>query len=338
MRTLILMADTRHPVHTDIYSAPFYSHASVINLSYARQHGYDFSYYLVDPGGSEGKQCDAASHDAVPTALQRVRALTAFECDVWAMRAVQMASPFLKKAWLERQTRVSYRYRALRDALLLRGTRATESPSRHTGEWCRHVKWGARAPAWGKLLALRHGLELNYERVVYIDSDAIFAASQTSLEAFLQMSSGSPTQSQSPTLIVFSNFPWTYVDANSGFMIWHNSARARALLDAWWNVDAGRYNLSHDWEQHGLNAHLLREGADGYRQQITILPDVCLLEQKGQFVRHITSPHAWEREPRMRLGLRQAKITAARYERLMDALARRHLVRLDTALERPGSE
>ena len=334
MKTLILMADTRHPVHTDIYSAPFYSHASVINLSYARQHGYDFSYYLIDPGASVREQGGAASHDVSSTAQGGIRARAAFECDVCVMRALQLVSPLLKRSQLERQTRATYRYTMMRDAVLLRGTTDTESRSRHTGAWCRHVKWGARAPAWGKLLALRHGLETNYERIVYIDSDAIFAATRTSLEAFLETSRGGPTQPQSPPLTVLSNFPWTYIDANSGFMIWHNSERARALLQAWWNVDAGSYNLSHDWEQHGLNVHLLQEGADGYRQQIEILPEVSLLEQKGQFVRHVTSPHAWERGPRMRLGLRQANITAERYALLMDELAHRHLVRLDTALGR----
>ena len=134
MKTLILMADTRHPVHTDIYSAPFYSHASVINFSYARQHGYDFSYYLIDPGASVREQGAAASHDVSSTAHGRIRARAAFECDVCAMRALQLVSPLLKRSQLERQTRATYRYTMMRDAVLLRGTTVAESRSRHTGQ------------------------------------------------------------------------------------------------------------------------------------------------------------------------------------------------------------
>jgi hypothetical protein len=328
MKTLILMADTRDPVNEEVHSAPFYSMASVINLHYAKRHGYDFRFYLIDPlETTEDRRSRVRATHSLDGGLQS-RVFS--ECDVWVIRVLQTISRILKRDRLKRQTRIGLRYVILREFLRPRSEKNVMLQPHDAGAWCKHVRWGERAPAWGKLLALRDGLSLDYDRVIYIDSDAIFATPSISVEAFL--AAHRPQRSETPILTVFFNFPWMYIEANSGFMIWENSDRAKQLLETWWNVDAGKYNLCHDWDQHGLNAHLLKDDATGHRQQIAVLPVLSLLEKKGQFIRHVTSPHGWERVPRMRLGLRQNNITADRYTELIKELGSRHFARLDSSV------
>lgn len=331
VKTLILMADTRDPVNADVLTAPFYSLASVINLSYAKRHGYDYRFFLLDPGGSE-REPDP-SPDGTTNASRfgpRFGSRLRFEFDVSVMGAVRLLSKFLKQHQLERQTRLTLRYTTLRDTLLPDHKEHAPAPAQNVTAACRHVRWGARAPAWGKLLAVREGLLLEYDRVIYIDSDAIFAAQNVRVETFLR--EFRRPGSETPILTVLSNFPWMNIEANAGFMIWENSDEAKQLLETWWNLDVGRHNLDRQWDQEGLTGHLLREGKNDYRSRIAILPEVSLLEKNGQFVRHVTAPHGWERLPRMRLGLRQYGIDASRYARLVRELDCQHHRRLDTSV------
>lgn len=104
-----------------------------------------------------------------------------------------------------------------------------------------------RHVAWSKVLATKKALSLNYDYVVYLDSDCIFNNFERTLESIIQ-------EHESSNLILFRD----YVSAddrflpNSGFYICKVCDHSRSLVDKWYNVNIPQYNSGHTWDQMGL--------------------------------------------------------------------------------------
>lgn len=327
--TLILMADSRSPLSERAIDAPYYALTAAANLDYAERHGYDFRFYQMQPLDSAEttavEPLRAPLSQSSQPAQASLRERVCWRLDTLFMRCVQAVSPWLTDRhrvhnWLGRN------YHRVRRIV------ATPAPPELTrvaskmDAYCRHPEYGVRAAPWGKLLAIGAALESGYERVVYIDSDAVFASPDLSLDQFLDRHRDAAESPAGADLTVLFSKPFPREEANSGFMIWLNTDRARMLLQRWWDYDAQGYHTDHDYEQHTLKAHLLTE-VDS-RRRIRIIPELSFVEQRGQFVRHVASPHAVQRVPRFRLALVQQGLTGARFHALMQQLATRCLLTL----------
>ncbi len=333
-RTLILMADTRSPLETDYLAAPYHALAAVINLGYAKRQGYDFRYCLV--GNADGpadrsrivsdpwRQNGGGYRGAAPW-----RSRISFTTDLWVMAALRhYRALFVGSRWTG--LGLSRAYARFRKYVLRVAEPDAWSNLQKVNVACHHHEWGPRAAPWSKLLAIRDALNQGYDRVVYIDSDAIFALPLVSVDEFLSTTPvvRGPNDPCDADLMVTISHPFREV-ANSGFMIWQNTPDARRLIRQWWDTDAGDYNLQHDYEQRVLLHNIFPDQAKAYAGRIAVLDTVSFLERKGQYVRHIASPHGWERVPRFRWELRQRRLIGEAYTSLVEQLRRSHITKLD---------
>jgi hypothetical protein len=162
----------------------------------------------------------------------------------------------------------------------------------------RHPKYGARSPAWLKLLAIFEVMTSHArddDLVMWIDSDGTIQQQNQSIERSLQSLSvgcGADVASQWPMcqtnatsgfnctavkdeahLFTFSNYPFCHSPGHSGFFVFRNTAIGRQLLSDWWDTDW--CNTAFPWEQGALNAlfHPLS------RYRYTTQPSIAVLHE-----------------------------------------------------------
>ena len=143
---------------------------------------------------------------------------------------------------------------------------------RLTSEGCEHPRWGARHPSYCKLAAVAAALDRGYRFVVYIDSDAFVRNTSLGLPALLRAYGGNASVERHVAWFGWDT-PYS-LGPNAGFSVLRGGGRgggggsgrggrgggppaAHELLQAWWNVYAGRYSLDHAFEQHTLHWQLL---------------------------------------------------------------------------------
>jgi len=129
------------------------------------------------------------------------------------------------------------------------------------GAGCRHIQWGDRHPSFCKVSALGAALTLQYDWIVYLDSDAFLAPKSPELLSLLRnhgaqaigRGSGSDNSAHG-----FFGWDWPYtLGPNMGFIALRNTATMRAFVSAWWNMDAGEYSTVHPFEQRPLQWYLM---------------------------------------------------------------------------------
>lgn len=324
--TLILMADSRSPIARDRRRAPYYSLAAALNLHYAERHGYAFRFSQFTPissvnSGSRSLAATVNTADDAPP-LEALR----WHADALAYALLRQLSP-LTVQQPRLQDALGRNYNRIR-ALL--GTAPEEDPwqsSKKTASYCAHPNHEPRAAPWGKLPAIEAALADGYPTVVYIDSDAIFAKPTKTVAQFLAGSKSTTAPVANADLTVLHSVPFKNEEANSGFMVWQNTPSARNLLAHWWHTDAGRFHQDHDYEQSVLKQRLLINSAT--RARIAIIPEDCFIEHKGQFIRHVASPHSIQRVPRFRSAAASAGFTPKRFAKLMEKLSNEHLHPID---------
>jgi hypothetical protein len=342
--TIVIMVDNRNPIATDIYSAPYYSLATVINFEYAQRHGYAFKYYLTgldhlsDPGINEMHSLDR----------QNVRS----HFDIVLREKLNFYYDYLyanpRFYWGQGSNEIHLNhYGAFYNKLIsfynntvyLKGRNALLSTPRSTVSniknksqiCCVHKYFAGRAAPWCKLPCTYNAINDQYDRVIYIDSDAIFNHPASSLDEFLHSSSSTLAPLQQASLILTFNYPWTSPEANSGFQIWRNTDSAKAMIQEWWNADAGGYSLKHSYEQYNLKTYLLQGHHGKFREHIAIIPTITFRERKDQYIRHVGSDESAYRTPRFRFALRHLKIGAQKFQDLLRQIENHHLIRFDTS-------
>ncbi len=324
---LILMADNRNPIQPDQYSASYYSIASVVNSEYARKHGYDFRYFLTSKSLEDGTNfsaCQKAELSSREAFFQQVE----YYLDVIFMNLrsliIQNQNTLSKKPyWLDE---LYFRLRRRISSKLAFEKFETKDKFQNN---CVHHILGPRVAAWSKIPAIYYAMQENYERIVYIDSDAIFNRFDMSIDDFLHNSSSNLGAIEKNALILTYNYPWTNRSANSGFMIWKNNDCAQKFLQTWWDTDGGKYHSEHDYEQYSLNCNLLADNSE-FLNDIAILPIITFLERKKQFIRHVGSSHDRLRVPRFRQALAKQNISPKQFRLICERIKENHLCYLDT--------
>ena len=131
-----------------------------------------------------------------------------------------------------------------------------------------------RDAAWSKLLSTILALELNYDYVVYIDSDCIFRNFDMTIEDFI-------APHTDKLLIFLNNKPWGDDKPCSGFYVCNVCDASKDIIRNWYNMNLPEKNKNRAWEQDAL--WCMYEGLN-----ISIVDMWMFEEEEGQFLRHIT--------------------------------------------------
>lgn len=130
-----------------------------------------------------------------------------------------------------------------------------------------------RHASWSKLLSTQEALKLEYDYVVYTDSDCIFKDLDHKVEDFIQTDRD---------VIFINNTPWGDDMPCAGFYICKVGPGAYQFLRVWWGQNTPEYNMNHMWEQMSL-WNIFRD------YEVGLLEEMSFLEQEGQKIRHVGS-------------------------------------------------
>eukprot|EP01084_Bolivina_argentea_P121263 214894_1 len=154
---------------------------------------------------------------------------------------------------------------------------------------CSHSLLGDRAAAWCKLISIYHALNhnINIQKVIFIDSDAVFVDHNQSVQQYLNNMDYIKYQNNA-TLIATRDYPFSKTNrAASGIMIFDRNDISNCILTEWWNQNASictRMNMKHSWEQLCLSYVITQ----CYSKHISILKDESFVKNSNltQFWRH----------------------------------------------------
>jgi len=109
-----------------------------------------------------------------------------------------------------------------------------------------------RHAAWSKLLSTLLAMEMEYDYIVYIDTDAVFKSTDYTIEHFIEKYMGDHD------FLFMDNSPDIRVEAPedkpcSGFFVAKVNDKTRQDIIDWYNVNTPEYNIGNYWEQSGLH-------------------------------------------------------------------------------------
>jgi hypothetical protein len=136
-----------------------------------------------------------------------------------------------------------------------------------------------RHAAWSKLLATQKALKLDYDYVVYIDTDCIIKDFDKRLETLA-----------CDKIIFLSNKPWGEDLPCSGFFMVPVNDYYRDFFTSWYNVDIPNKDINHPWEQDAL-----WKIYNNYK--FKIVNEWSFKEYTGQFIRHVCHCESKNRLP-----------------------------------------
>jgi Protein of unknown function, DUF273 len=136
-----------------------------------------------------------------------------------------------------------------------------------------------RHASWAKILSTYEALKLDYDYVVYTDSDCIFKDLDHKIEDFIK---------EDKDLFFIINTPWGDDMPCAGFYICKVGAYAGEFLKSWYNQNTPHFNKNHMWEQRSL-WNIFKN------YNIELIKEISFLEQEGQKIRHVGSCENIER-------------------------------------------
>jgi hypothetical protein len=129
-----------------------------------------------------------------------------------------------------------------------------------------------RHASWAKLLSAMRAHELNYDYIVYIDSDCIFKDFSVSIEEYIK--------NITEPLIFLNDKPWGETYPCAGFFILRVNEYSKQFIKNWFTFHKPDKNIIHAFEQCALY--------DIYTEYtIKLIDDWMFRETQGQFLRHI---------------------------------------------------
>ena len=138
-----------------------------------------------------------------------------------------------------------------------------------------------RHSSWSKLLSTLKAMEMGYDYVVYIDSDAVLRTNSYKLETFIEK------YGEDKDFIFLDNSPNLKVkvenSANAGFFIVKVNSSAKKSVQDWYNINLPRFDVTPFWEQYALWWHMID------KMKVRIVPEEHFHEEEDQLVRHMHS-------------------------------------------------
>jgi hypothetical protein len=145
-----------------------------------------------------------------------------------------------------------------------------------------------KAASWVKLLTIYSALKLNYEYIIYLDSDCIFNNQKININQIIRLL-------KKKQMLFYSDKPWNINLPNCGFILLKNSYFNKSFIKSWWQTFSLK-NLTHPYEQFWLQKFWLNN-SKLVKKKIILLPDeICRLKNNKQFIFHMTSDFAKKRD------------------------------------------
>jgi hypothetical protein len=145
-----------------------------------------------------------------------------------------------------------------------------------------------KAASWVKLLTIYNALNLNYEYIIYLDSDCIFNNQKININQIIRLL-------KKKQMLFYSDKPWKVDLPNCGFILLKNSYFNKSFIKSWWQTFSLK-NLTHPYEQFWLQKFWLNN-SKLVKKKIILLPDeICRLKNNKQFIFHMTSDFAKKRD------------------------------------------
>jgi len=135
------------------------------------------------------------------------------------------------------------------------------------------VTGNLRHASWSKILSTNLSLQMDYDYVVYIDSDCIFKNFDQSLEDFIK-----PFPNND--ILFVNDTPWNPCSPCAGFYICKVNDYVKCFLRDWYNTDLPTVDVGHPWEQGAIWDIFTN-------YNIGIIDSMAFFEMSGQFLRHI---------------------------------------------------
>lgn len=161
-------------------------------------------------------------------------------------------------------------------------------------------------------MSTKLALQLEYDYIIYIDSDCIFKNWDISIENIIKIFIKND-------IIFLNNKPWNLNLPCSGFYICKNNLNTKKFLNDWYNTNIPQNNISHAWEQNSL-----WEILSNYN--IGILDNLMFFEEDGQFLRHIGSCNSKDRIPYFQNFI---KLNNINYSNISEIISINYDTRLD---------
>lgn len=138
------------------------------------------------------------------------------------------------------------------------------------------ITGNTRHASWSKLLSTKKALQLDYDYVVYIDSDCIFKNFDKKLEYYIE-------SNNNKSLIFLNDKPWSVDKPCAGFYICKSCPETLGIINDWYlSSEFPHKDKEHAWEQVSLHSF--------YKTlSIGIADEWMFKEVNGQFLRHIGS-------------------------------------------------
>ena len=132
-----------------------------------------------------------------------------------------------------------------------------------------------RHASWSKLLTTQKVLELNYDYVVYIDSDCIFKNFDIKIESYIE-------NNLNVNMFFLHNKPFSLDNRPcAGFYICKTCDETKKTIKNWYDYNLPSRNYYRDWEQSVL--HLIYQNIPG----LQIINEYMFIDKENQFLRHI---------------------------------------------------
>lgn len=154
----------------------------------------------------------------------------------------------------------------------------------------------SRHSSWSKLLTTKLVLDLNYDYIVYIDSDCIFKDFNKPLEKFIK-----PYIDYD--IIFLNNKPWGKLKPCAGFFISKVCSKNIEFVNDWYNFDFLKRENPCRWEQGAL-WYIYKDP----KYNIAIVDEWMFKEVDGQYLRHIGSHEGEIRIPYFKNFIKDKKI------------------------------
>lgn len=138
-----------------------------------------------------------------------------------------------------------------------------------------------RHPSWSKLLSIYLSLKMDYDFVVYIDTDAIFRTLTYTIENFIDKHLNNNDfifldNSPNPDILIEKS-------ACAGFMVIRNNEKTKRDIYNWYHVNHVGFDNGGFFEQSALWGFVLKD------LNVSIATEYHFHEKEGQFVRHMHS-------------------------------------------------
>lgn len=188
-----------------------------------------------------------------------------------------------------------------------------------------------RYSPWSKILSciLASQRFIDYDKVVYIDSDCIFNNFDESVHSYLSnLQALQKYSSSTPVFTLLNDKPYSYDLPCTGFFIFNNTEAALKILTEWYVNDGGSesyyYNENHTWEQ-AIFQRLL----PSLNQSIRIVDDYMFIDHSPiQLLRHIGSNEHHLRIPTFRKKIEDLGL-ASEFKETMEFL-QNQIINYDT--------